>query len=277
MAGPDPYETARIQRYAYEMQLAMADRVGLFNTNKCGGGPAAGARLPMWIHYDANGSGPNREWMRIQNLSTFDVSLSGWRLRDQGHSWYNGSTYYTFPSYAVIRAGSYITVYPGGGVNNAAAGAYFLGVTNNDLFPSPDRPLAYPGKAMYLLDPQLDFRGWAIYPCLFNCAKPPVHIATVKYQTVKDYIDITTDPGVTSPVDLSGVELEIQSWHKELMPGTVLNPGETLRVFTARAGVDFRRLQYWGTPQPAPSESAFSVTLRTARAVVLDTVYLGPN
>src|SRR5439155_26482429 len=116
MAGADATENAHYQAYAVAMQKAMAERFGLFASNTCGAGPSTGAMLPMWIHYEADGpdgSVPNMEWMRIQNKSTFDVPLSGWHLRDSGHTWYHGTTYYTFPSYAHIPAGHTITIYPG--------------------------------------------------------------------------------------------------------------------------------------------------------------------
>src|SRR3954451_19621433 len=279
MAGADATENAHYPTYAVEMQKAMAGHLGLFETNYCGGGPEAGAAVPLWIHYEADGvdgSAPNMEWMRMQNKSTFDVNLSGWKLRDSGHTWYHGKTYYTFPSYAHIPPGKTITVYPGAGTNNATAGRYYLNVTQGAFYPNvADPTLASPGKQMYLLDPQLDFRGWAVYSCLYSCPKPPVHIQYVHYTTSDESIDIVVNPGVTSRVDLSGVEVTNDGSSRELDPGTYLDPGELLRVYCERAGTENRKQQYWHKSGTMLEDGGDTVVLRTDRSVVLTTYVWG--
>ena len=110
----------------------------------------------MWAHYDANvESDPNGEWLRIRNPAATSLSLAGWKLRDGGHTWYHGSTYYNFPTGAVIPAGGVVTIYPGSGSTSTAAGRYYLGLTTSVGFlPNNVDPAAgYPGKAMFLLDP----------------------------------------------------------------------------------------------------------------------------
>jgi micrococcal nuclease len=274
MAGADATENAHYQQYAVEMQKAMANHVGLFNTNKCGVGPEAGAAVPIWIHYEADGSdgsAPNMEWMRMQNKSSFDVNLSGWKLRDAGHTWYHGQTYYTFPSYAHIAPGHTITIYPGAGTNSASAGRYYLNVTQGAFFPNVSDPTqAMPGKQMYLLDPQLDFRGWAVYPCLYSCPKPAAHIQSVRYTGSDETIDVVVNSGVKSGVDLSGVEVINDGWSRELDPGTILNPGEVLRVYCERVGTENRKQQYWHhTGGTMLEDAGDTVELRTDRSVVL--------
>jgi hypothetical protein len=280
LAGADATENAHYQQYAVEMQKAMVAHIGLFNTNACGAGPAAGAAIPIWIHYEADGpdgSVPNTEWMRMQNKSNFAVSLAGWHLRDQGHTWYHGHTYYTFPSYARINVGQTITIYPGAGTDNASAGRYYLNVTQGAFFPNVSDPTqAEPGKQMYLLDPQLDYRGWAVYPCLYSCAKPPVHIQFVHYTTSDESIDVVVNAGYTHPVDLSGVEVTNDGWTRELDPGTILNPGELLRVYCERVGTENRKQQYWHhTGGTMLEDSGDTVVLRTDRSVVLSTYAWG--
>jgi endonuclease YncB( thermonuclease family) len=279
MAGADATENAHYQTYAVEMQKAMTKHIGLFNTNECGVGPEAGAAVPMWIHYEADGvdgSAPNMEWMRMQNKSSFDVNLSGWKLRDSGHTWYHGQTYYTFPSYAHIAPGQTITLYPGNGSNSASAGRYYLGVTQGAFFPNVSDPTqALPGKEMYLLDPQLDFRGWAVYPCLYSCPKPPVHIQFVRYTTSDEFIDIVVNDGVKSRVDLSGVEVINDGSSRELNPGTYLDPGELLRVYCERAGTDNRKQQYWHKTGTMLEDGGDTIVLRTDRSVVLSTYAWG--
>ena len=280
LAGADATENAHYQTYAVEMQKAMASHIGLFNTNDCGAGPEAGAAVPIWIHYEADGpdgSAPNMEWMHMQNKSSFDVNLSGWHLRDSGHTWYHGQTYYTFPSYAHIPPGKTITIYPGSGTNNASAGRYYLGVTNGAFYPNVADPTqALPGKQMYLLDPQLDFRGWAVYPCLYNCPHPRAHINYVRYAGSDESMDIVTDAGVTGPVDLSGVEVTNDGWSREIDPGTLLYPGEVMRIYCERAGTDNRKQQYWHhTGGTMLEDGGDTVVLRTDRSVVLSTYAWG--
>ena len=278
MTGVDPVENVHYQLYTAYMQLAQARHVGMWDTNSCGSGPSEGAALSMWAHYDADGvdgAVPNTEWLHIQNNSATDVPLSGWKLRDQGHTWYHGTTYYTFPSYAHIPAHSTITVYPGAGTNNATLGRYYLNVTQSGFFPNVSDPTkATPGKTMYLLDPQLDFRAWAVYPCLEDCAAPPVHISSVQPRTGTEYVNIAVNTGYTHPVDLSGVEVTNDGSTREINPGTVINPGETLRVYVG-SGTDSRLVQYWNKAGTIFDDSGDTVQLRTDRSVVLSTYKWG--
>jgi endonuclease YncB( thermonuclease family) len=275
LAGSNKPEDARAESYAYEMQKAMKARLGIFNSNVCGGGPSPGARLPMWIQYrQENGSDANLEWIRIRNLSSFDVPLGGWRIRDAGHSWYHGTTYYMFASNAVLRRNSTITLHAGAGTDNVATGNYYLDAASTGLFPEPQilsNPTpAYPGRVMYLVDPQLDFRAWAIYACVYQCAKPAVHIKTIHNVGPEEYVDIVVNNGVSAGVDLTGVALDISYWTEELAPGTVLYPGETLRVWVSRTGHDYRRLQYWHVAGAKMRYLAGTpVLLRTAQATVV--------
>ena len=188
----------------------------------------------------------------------------------------DGTTYYTFPSYAHIPPGHTITIYPGTGTNSATAGRYYLGVTNGAFFPNvADPTLASPGKQMYLLDPQLDFRGWAVYPCLYSCPHPRAHIAIVHYTGTDESIDIVPDAGVTTPVDLSGVEVINDGWSREIDPGTLLYPGELMRIYCERPGTDNRKQQYWHKTGTMLEDTGDTVVLRTDRSVVLTTYVWG--
>jgi hypothetical protein len=213
----------------------------------------------------------------MRNLSSANLSLAGWHLRNASHTWYHGTTYYTFPSYAGIAAGHTITIYPGIGRDNPSAGFYFLNITNGSFFPNVANPaLADPGYQMYLLDPQLDFRGWAVYSCFVSCWHPKVHISHVQGTTSDEYVDITPDAGVTSGVDLTGVEVTNDGWTREINPGTVLNPGETLRVYCERTGADSRLVQHWNhTGGTMLEDTGDTVVLRTAQATVLSTYSWG--
>ena len=274
VAGPQAVETARAASYRLPQQAAAQRKLGLFNPRLCNG-PSPDTTLQMWTHYDANvETDPNGEWMRIRNLSSSTLSLTGWKLRDGGHTWYRGTTYYTFPNGSNIPAGKTITIYPGSGTTSPAAGRYYLGVaTTPTFFPNNVNPaLGYPGKAMFLLDPQLTFRATADYPCMTGCAKPAVRISAVQPRTGDEYVDITVNPGVTTPVDVTAVTLTNDGWTKELAPGTKLSPGERLRVYCNRSGTDTRLTQYWGhTGGTMLEDGGDTVVLRTANSTVLST------
>jgi endonuclease YncB( thermonuclease family) len=280
VSGPDPVESARVAAYKALMQQAMTTGKGLWDPGLCGSGPDQPAVIDMWSHYDADGDDStesNAEWVRIRNRSRTSLSLAGWKLRDAGHSFNHGTTYYTFPAGAQIPAYGTITLFPGSGVTSVAAGAYYLGVATTAWLPnSTDPRLGYPGKTIYLLDPQLDFRAWADYPCTVRCARPPVAISDVRYTTTDEYVDLQLDRSATAAYDLSGVEVTNDGWTKELLPGTFLAPGETLRVWCDRVGSDTRLQQYWGhVGGGVLADAGDTVVLRTAQSTVLDTVSWG--
>jgi endonuclease YncB( thermonuclease family) len=277
MSGPERVESARVVAYKVAMQQAMDRGVGMWDPESCGPGPETGAALQMWSHYDADGDDAtmnNGEWIHIRNVSESPLSLTGWKLRDAGHSFWQDQTYYTFPAGATIPAYGTITVYPGAGTTSITDGRYYLGVAVNWMANSVDPALGYPGKTVYLLDPDLDFRAWADYPCLTDCTAPPVRISNTHW-TTDEYVDIRLDRGVTTPVDLTSLEVTNDGWTKEIMPGTVLNPGETLRIWCQRSGTDSRLTQYWNRTDPILTDTGDTVVLRTARSVTASTYRWG--
>lgn len=275
-----PTEPARVAAYHRYMQEAMAKHIGLWDNDACGTGPAPSANLRMWLNYEANGADTavkNGEWMRIQNLGPGDVPIAGWKLRNASKSFDHGGNYYTFPAGSVVPAGRTITFYFGSGLTDPAAGNFYLGVQDTQYLPNVTDPKkGYPGRSIYLLDPQYDFRFVADYPCLVSCPTPPaVGIAQVQ-ETGTEYVDLRVKPGVGSAVDLSGVVVENDGWTKEIAPGTMLNPGETLRVWCDQGGTDTRLEQFWGARSGTMLEdSGDTVVLRTAQSQVLDTATWG--
>ena len=245
-----------------------------------GGTPAtATAALRMWFHYDADGDDAvmNQEWVHLHNAGSSDLPLAGWRIRDASHTLYRGGPYFTFPAGTVVRAGQTLTIYPGTGTDDVAEGRFYLGNSTGNVFPNVSDPrVGYPGKAWYLLDPRLNFRVSADYPCMTACAAPPVRISRVQYTTSDEYVDLRLADTVTTPVDLTGVEVTNDGRTKELTPGTVLNPGETLRVFCERTGEDTRLQQHWRhTGGTMLEDSGDTVVLRTAESTVLSTYRWG--
>jgi hypothetical protein len=265
------------------MQEGRAKHIGLWDNNHCGSGPAQSANLRMWLNYDANGNDKyvkNGDWMRIQNNGPTDVSLSGWKLRNASKTFDHGGNYYTLPKGSVVRAGKTITFFFGSGTSNPGAGRFYLGLKDTQYLANVSNPRhGYPGKTIYLLDPQYDFRFIADYPCLVGCATPPaVQISNVEPTTSNgEYIDLQVKPG-SSSADLSGVVVENDGWTKEIAPGTVLNSGETLRLWCDKSGTDQKDSgsgslvnQYWGARSGTMLEDGGdTINLRTAQSQVLD-------
>lgn len=273
-------EGARIAAYHRYMQEGMAKHIGLWDNNHCGSGPAQSANLRMWLNYDANGRDAyvkNGEWMRVQNNGPTDVSIAGWKLRNASKSFDHGGNYYTIPKGTVVGAGKTITFFFGSGTSNPGAGRIYLGM-NSQLGNVQNPHRGYPGKTIYLLDPQYDFRFVADYPCMVGCATPPpVQISNVQATTSNgEYVDLQVKPG-SSSADLSGVVVENDGWTKEIAPGTVLQSGETLRLWCDKAGTDQKDSgsgsilnQYWGASGPTLEDGGDTINLRTAQSQVLD-------
>jgi endonuclease YncB( thermonuclease family) len=273
-------EPRRIAAYHRYMQEGAAKHIGLWDNDLCGSGPEQTADLRMWLNYDANGDDAtvkNGDWMRIQNRGATDVSLAGWKLRNASKSFDNGGNYYTLPAGSVVPAGQTITFYFGSGTTNPAAGRFYLGIQATQFLPNVTNPkTGYPGKSIYLLDPQYDFRFLADYPCLVSCAPlPPVEISHVQAKGT-EYVELQVKAGVNTPADLSGVVLENDGWTKEIAPGTVLQPGETLRVWCTRTGSDTRLEQFWGAASSSIlADAGDTIVLRTAQSQVIDTFRYG--
>lgn len=73
----------------------------------------------------------------------------------------------------------------------------------------------------------------------------------------------------------TGIEATNDGWTKQLMPGTVLAPGETLRVWCQRSGTDTRLRQYWRHTGYMLEDTGDTVVLRTAASTVLSSLSYG--
>jgi endonuclease YncB( thermonuclease family) len=116
---------------------------GLWTANLCGGAPYAGAPLRVWAKYWGT------EEVFVENLSGFDVDLSGWTIRDSAISGYR-----KLPVGTIVPAGQVRKVYSGDlNLNNLPA--------DNAVFE---------GDAVFLLDNAGslgtgNLRAWFPYPC----------------------------------------------------------------------------------------------------------------
>jgi endonuclease YncB( thermonuclease family) len=267
-----PVETAHVAAYHRAMQRAAAKKVGLFSGAACGVGPSTGARLWMWLNYDADDeSAPDGEYVRVYNPGTTAVPLTGWRLRDGSHAFFGGTTYWTFPAGTVVGPRQAVTLHLGPGDADPATGRFHLTATGGRHLPNRADPGDNrAGQTVYLLDPHLDLRAMGDYPCTAACRRPPVEIADVRPTGAVEEVDLRLTASATTTQDLSGVVLTNDGRTRELDPGTLLSPGETLTV-RLTAGTSSRLVQYWPHDVPLLGDAGDTVVLRTAGATVLDT------
>ncbi|MBG0562721.1 lamin tail domain-containing protein [Actinoplanes aureus] len=151
-------EWAWDEAYRVAAQAAARERRNLYDTDKCGSGPAQSAGLALSINPDPDGADQqnlNGEWFRVDNPSAQAVSLAGWWVRD------SALRRYTFPASTVVPAGGSVHVHVGKGENTAIRKYWGL---SSPIFTNFDPANRGYGDGGYLFDPKGDLRAWRIYP-----------------------------------------------------------------------------------------------------------------
>jgi endonuclease YncB( thermonuclease family) len=238
---PGITEDAANARYSVLSQKAAAARRGLFSPNACGIGPNEGHPIGVWAQWDADGNDRddvNGEYVKIRNYDVNNpLPLSGWYLRD------TGLRRFTFPPGSVIPPNSSVTVYAGIGENS---GTDFYWGLSAPVFENASK--AYPdiGDGAYLFDPQGDVRAWMIYPCKVGCTNVAQGHIALRAQPRKDeYVAVTNTGG--APLDLEPYVLKTPPYSYAFAQGTVLGPGQTIRVHTeGDPSDDTATDKYWG-------------------------------
>jgi endonuclease YncB( thermonuclease family) len=260
---PNRVETAWNPRYSVLSEQAQAARVGLWNTASCGLGPSEGAPIKLWVNWrsDVSEAGdPDGEWVRIRNLDAVNpLPVGGWWVRD------SGLRQYRFPDRAVVPAGGVLTLYVGEGFDDDDE--YFWGLTTT-VFDNVDRTTES-GDGAYLFDPQGDLRAWMTYPCRTTCGDPNqgalelgVKARGTEYVSVRN-----VGPG---PIGLEGYRLTSRGHVYAFNSDAVLQPGETLRVYTTRdTDRDEPFVKGWAQFSPILSNAGGAVRLSTFTDSVL--------
>lgn len=242
-------EWAWNKKYGELSAQAAAHHRGLFNTQNCGSGPSQNANLSVLVKYDADGNdgkNVNGEWARIINDSAFPVPI--------GHWWFRESSYlghyahgYTFPAGTTIPANGEITLHVGRGRNTART--FYWGM-NRPLFGNGAKAPHWEGDGGYLFDPQGDLRAWMMYPCFLNCGTPLSGEVRLSATEHKPFVARLTNTSA-SPVRLEGYLLEVPYVQYAFGHGTVIPPGQTLRVHVGGdPSKDTPLDKYWGRGGP---------------------------
>lgn len=143
---------------AYARQAAAA-RIGVWDPQGCGAGPAPHVTVGLRVSYHQYKVDEtkylNSEWVQIINPSSTAVSLKRWWVRD------SSLLRYHFPASAVVPAGGRVTLRIGSGTNRPGD-TYFWGLPkppfNN---PSNDRRAIHDGA--YLFDTRGNMRASVLW------------------------------------------------------------------------------------------------------------------
>ena len=305
MWKPEAIEQLHNADYAVPYQQAMRAGAGIFSDAdgthpKCGAANQPGAQIQAWIGWKTNGrdttSNADEEFFKLRNAGATAVDLSGWSVRDAGHK-FNGekTTYFTFKPGTVLQPGDVLTLFPTNGTDSVAKLTFF---NNRDRLPFyANAPMggtmqtaapgvhvgvgqAWPGAANYLLDPQLNFRAWAAYPCVVVCSSSPMPAPTVDIKTVNvgpvEEV-VVQNTSSTQPADITGLVLDYNGFIKELPPGQLPAAGVmTVHIVkTSQLQPDTMTDAYWGhdsgyNPTRMLSNDDGSLWLRTADDVTVD-------
>ncbi|NUT54655.1 MAG: lamin tail domain-containing protein, partial [Thermoleophilia bacterium] len=254
---PNSREYAWNRDYSILQLRAQRAGLNLWDADACGIGPSEGAQVRLLVNWDADGDDnldPNGEWVRITNLDPVNpLPLGGWWLRD------SALRRIVLPDYATVPPGGHITIYDGIGDDNESE--FYWGL-NQPAFENVTRDERAMGDGAYLFDPEGDLRASQTYPCREGCADPASGNLAIgaKYRG-RESIQIS-NTGAT-PLDLEPYRLVSKPYSYAFAPGSVVQPGETMRVRLYEGEEEDQPLtRYWATNGPILNNGGDVVQLR---------------
>ena len=255
----DPHGTEWAWNNTYAKLAGFAARAGdgIWDTDSCGAGPAAGRPLSLKVKWNADGAdgrNVNGEFIRISNTDpNADVSLNRWWARDAF------LRRYTFPASAVVPAGGSILLRVGKGSNDADT---FFWRQSSSVFENVLGGRKGFGDGGYLFDPQGDLRAWAVYPCRVGCSESLKGKVKLDAQRkAPESIRVTNTS--SGPIDLSEYEIESAPYFYEFAPGTILPEQESIVVNVAgKRSNDTEFVKHWGFSKFLLADGKDAVTLR---------------
>jgi endonuclease YncB( thermonuclease family) len=271
---PNPDEYAHNDDYARLAEQAAAAQRGLYDPDSCGAGPDQDLPVAVDVNWDADGNDEtnlNGEWAQLTNHGTRPLSLRGWWLRD---SWLRISAAashrpgFAFPAGAVIPAGGSIRVYSGCGNDTARA---FYWCQHGSVFENVTHDQRHMGDGAYLFDPQGDLRASQIFPCLVACTDPlQGKVSISAHPRTPESISITNVSAGAVDLGEHLVKLALAGRRDQSIvsyafdPGTVLGPGQTMRVMPGGSPSDDEPfVRYLGRSGSVLADGGNSVSLRT--------------
>jgi len=248
---PNHIENAHNREYLVLAERAAAARKGLYDPAACGAGPDQDLPISVTVNWDADGNDAqdlNGEWIDIHNGGGRELPLGGWWVRD---SWLRyGQDHvpgYRLPDATVVPAGRTLRVRVGCGAAGELEQHWCL---RESAFENVTSGFGTMGDGAYLFDPQGDLRASQTYPCVVACSDPLAGRVRLGVQPRRDEsIWVSNISGF--PIDLGGHLVKLHNAGKPdqfvfgypFRPGTVLQPGETLRIDPGGAPSDDTRLE----------------------------------
>jgi endonuclease YncB( thermonuclease family) len=229
--------------YATTAQIAQRLALqGLWRADACGAGPEPAAQLKLWVSSDP--AGDDREALDEESVTVRNVDparaadLSGWVVRD------SALNRYTFaPGTVLAPSGGYVTLHVGHGTDTATDRywGHSRAIFGNAV--GDERVL---GDGGYLFDPEGDLRQAMVYPCQYACSDPlEGELRLRERRTDPESVTIENVSGTT--IDLFGYRLFNRPFQYAFPAGTVLGPGEELRVVVqGDPAADTRLERGWG-------------------------------
>jgi endonuclease YncB( thermonuclease family) len=244
---------------------AAARGVGLWNPAQCGQGPSWGVPFKVWVNWDSKTTGSadlNREWVKVKNLDPARVvSLGGWWVRSGGQRRYH------FPAGTTLAPGQTLTVYTTSGSNSFDR--FFWGLSNN-TFPNTTYDARQVGEGAYLFDPKTNLRAYEVYPCRVLCSDPlqgKIRVFANAGQS-REFVSVSNTS--SEPIDLEGYEISTRYRFYPFGPGSMLQPGETLRVYVnGSPSGDTSLVKHWGLGGNVLRLAGDSVVVKTFADVVV--------
>jgi micrococcal nuclease len=261
---PNHTEWALNASYSKLSQQAAAERIGLFNSYYCGPGPEDLAYLRLWVNSNPPGDdahNPDGEWVKVKNLDPANpVAIGGWWVRD------SALRHYAFPPGATIPAGGSVTMFVGRGIDSGTD--FFWGLRGGVFDNSSTDERGY-GDGAYLVDTEGDLRAWMIYPCRYQCTDPLKGALTVAaHPSGTEYVNVTNVS--QAPLDLEGYQLVSGPYSYAFPAGSIVQPGETLRVdVRGDPAADQPLHKYWGLTGSILYDAGGSARVSTFTDIVL--------
>jgi endonuclease YncB( thermonuclease family) len=243
---PSWRESATNATYGTLIQRAIAAQRGLFDPDGCGVGPSAASPLALTVNWDADGpdhANPSDEWVKVRNLDPVNpVSLNGWRLRDAG------LRDYLFPPQAVVPPGGSVTVNVGTFGDDATVFPWGLRAA---VFSNASYDETAMGDGAYLFDTLGNVRATMVYPCRWQCvdALQGAIALSASPNGRREAVTITNVSGAAVDLNDHVLKSPPQSYH--FGPGSVLQPGESMRIQVVGATENDSALEKrWGFARP---------------------------
>lgn len=261
-------EWARNAAYSRKAQIAARTGLNLWDTDYCGYGPEPDAQLTMWVNWDADGTDGrknlNGEWARIKNRGSSAVDIGRWWFRD------SHLRDYKFPSGTTIPAHGSITVFMGRRPNSDSnRTSHFYWGERTSVFENVDGRRGV-GDGGYLFDRQGDARVWMMYPCRVACSDPLQGQITVNAQPKAPEKVFVRNVG-DAPANLEGYVVDNYPYNYSFPAGSLLLPGETLRLIVKGSARNNTRLvRYWGKTRYILNDPGDRVALRTQTNIRID-------